>query len=50
MREQEAQINGELLGAQGATVDIGGYYHPSASKADSAMRPSDTLNQIVAAI
>ncbi|MCR9292400.1 MAG: NADP-dependent isocitrate dehydrogenase [bacterium] len=48
MRDHEAQIQGELLDAQGAAVDIGGYYHPTASKVDSAMRPSETLNQIIA--
>lgn len=44
MTENEAKINEELLAAQGAPVDIGGYYQPSDSKASLAMRPSPTLN------
>ncbi len=41
---QEATIVRELNGAQGKPVDIGGYYHPSATKCAAAMRPSATLN------
>jgi isocitrate dehydrogenase len=37
----------ELNGAQGKTVDIGGYYHPSAKLVEAAMRPSPTLNAII---
>ena len=43
----EAQINAELLAAQGAPVDMGGYYHPDKVKVGKAMRPSATLNAIV---
>jgi len=50
MADNEAKINGELLGAQGKPVDIGGYYHPDDAKAAKAMRPSQTLNAIVDAI
>lgn len=46
----EETINAELLAAQGAAVDIGGYYRPDDALASAAMRPSDTLNKIVAAI
>ncbi len=47
MTENEAKINGELLGAQGKPVDLGGYYHPDIAKATSAMRPSATLNALI---
>ena len=46
----EAQINAELIGAQGQPVDMGGYYHPDFEKTSRAMRPSATLNAIVDAI
>ena len=47
MTANEAKIVGELNGAQGGQVDIGGYYHPCAQKLSSLMRPSATLNAIV---
>src|SRR5262249_54590676 len=47
MQENEAKINGELIGAQGKPQDIGGYYHPDVDKTYAAMRPSATLNAIV---
>jgi isocitrate dehydrogenase len=50
LAENEAAINAELLGAQGAAVDIGGYYRPDDDKASKAMRPSATLNGIIDAI
>ncbi len=43
----EAKINEELLAAQGAPVDLGGYYHAPADKVAAAMRPSATLNGII---
>ena len=49
LEENEEKINAELLGAQGSPVDIGGYYRPDATKTDAAMRPSATLNGILAA-
>jgi len=45
---QEQTIAGELIGAQGRKVDIGGYYHPSPEKCAAAMRPSATLNAVLA--
>lgn len=48
--EKESQIDGELIGAQGKPVDMGGYYHPDEAKVGAAMRPSATLNEIVDAI
>lgn len=47
MLENEGKINEELIGAQGKAQDIGGYYHPNLNKTDVAMRPSETLNNII---
>lgn len=44
----EATINQELIAAQGSAVDLGGYYAPDDVKATAAMRPSATLNAIIA--
>jgi isocitrate dehydrogenase len=46
----EALINEELLAAQGAPVEIGGYYHPDDAKAEAAMRPSTTFNAVIDAL
>lgn len=43
----EARIVKELLDAQGATVNIGGYYLPDTDLASKAMRPSKTFNSIL---
>jgi isocitrate dehydrogenase len=43
----EAKINSELIGAQGKTQNIGGYYQPNPELASSAMRPSETFNTIL---
>jgi isocitrate dehydrogenase len=48
--EQESVILEELNGVQGAPVDIGGYYRPDGQKTEAAMRPSQTLNAILASI
>ena len=45
---EEATITGELLAVQGHPVDIGGYYMPDVNKLDEVMRPSQTLNAILA--
>ena len=45
--ENESRINGELIGAQGKPVNMGGYFHPDPVKTGAAMRPSATLNGIV---
>lgn len=47
LAEGEAKINEELLAAQGAAVDLGGYYHPSRDLCAKAMRPSATFNGII---
>jgi len=44
----EAKIMGELNGAQGRRVGIGGYYAPNRGMASEAMRPSATLNAALA--
>ncbi|KAF2518621.1 NADP-dependent isocitrate dehydrogenase [Flavobacterium salilacus subsp. salilacus] len=48
LTDNEAKINEELIAAQGKAQDIDGYYHPDFSKTDKAMRPSETLNGILA--
>jgi isocitrate dehydrogenase len=50
MSSNEAKIAQELIDAQGAPVNIGGYYLPDAALASKAMRPSDTLNTILETI
>jgi isocitrate dehydrogenase len=50
LKENEAKINEELIGAQGKPQDIGGYYMPDPVKTEKAMRPSATLNAIINAI
>jgi isocitrate dehydrogenase len=46
----ETKIVAELLGAQGAPVDLGGYFHPDTAKCAAAMRPSATFNAIIGAL
>ena len=50
MTSNENVIMSELNGAQGHHVDLGGYYYPNDQKAANAMRPSKTLNNILARI
>lgn len=47
---KEELINAELIAAQGSPVDMGGYYQPDDAKTAAAMRPSGTLNAIIAAM
>ena len=46
----EKQIVDELLAVQGKPTDIGGYYQPDDKLASAALRPSKTLNDILATI
>jgi isocitrate dehydrogenase len=46
----EPKIVAELLAVQGQKIDIGGYYQPDHKKADAALRPSSTLNDILATL
>ena len=50
MAQNEAKINEELIGSQGKAQNIGGYYFPNDELAAKAMRPSPTLNKIIAEI
>ncbi|NNC63431.1 MAG: NADP-dependent isocitrate dehydrogenase [Gammaproteobacteria bacterium] len=50
LMESEVDIIGDLNSAQGSPVDIGGYYHPDPSLTAAAMRPSETLNKILASV
>ncbi len=50
MAENEAKIVAELNAVQGKPVDIGGYYHANADKVSTVMRPSATLNAIIASV
>lgn len=49
LRANEEKIAGELIAVQGSPADIGGYYRPDAEKTSAVMRPSETLNGILAA-
>ena len=44
---REEVIVGELNGAQGSPQDLGGYYRPDPARAERAMRPSQTFNDII---
>jgi len=46
----EDTIVKELASAQGKPVDVGGYYHLDDAKASAALRPSQTLNDILATL
>jgi len=48
LKAHEAQIVEELRSAQGSPQDIGGYYLPDPRKAEAAMRPSGTFNDLLA--
>jgi len=45
--KNEDQIIKELLAVQGKAVDLEGYYLPNEKKASEAMRPSETLNNLL---
>ncbi|MCL1089320.1 NADP-dependent isocitrate dehydrogenase [Shewanella profunda] len=49
LKANEQVIVAELATAQGAPVDLGGYYRLDAAKAEKAMRPSETLNKLLIA-
>ena len=40
----------ELIAVQGNAVDTGGYYKTDDSRTEASMRPSETLNSILATI
>ena len=47
LMENEKKINDELNSNQGERIEIGGYYHPNPELVESAMRPSETFNEII---
>ena len=47
LASNESKILDELVAAQGAPVDLGGYYHQDPAKSSAVMRPSATLNAII---
>jgi isocitrate dehydrogenase len=47
MQANEDKIIKELNAAQGAPVNIDGYYYPDYNKVSKAMRPSETLNKLI---
>jgi isocitrate dehydrogenase len=47
LKNKRKQIVAELKECQGEPMDVGGYYRPNPAKAEMAMRPSPTLNQIL---
>ncbi len=50
LASSEDKIVAELNDVQGSPVDLGGYYHPDPEKAAAVMRPSTTLNTVLAAL
>ena len=47
LEKNEAKIAEELIAAQGKQVEIGGYFMPDPEKAEKAMRPCATFNEII---
>lgn len=47
LEANEATINSELIGVQGKTVNIGGYYKSNPELTFAAMRPSALFNSII---
>ncbi|HEY0946305.1 MAG TPA: NADP-dependent isocitrate dehydrogenase [Opitutaceae bacterium] len=50
LASSEQTIVSELLAVQGRPADVGGYYQPDDQKASAALRPSQTFNEILAAL
>ena len=50
MTENESKIVEELIAVQGSPVDTGGYYKMDDALTSASMRPSETLNSILATI
>ena len=50
LENNEKKIIEELNSIQGTSIDIQGYYSLMSKKAEDAMRPSPTLNDIIEAI
>ncbi|MEO9570399.1 MAG: NADP-dependent isocitrate dehydrogenase [Polaribacter sp.] len=50
LKENESKIVSELNEIQGKANNIGGYYQPTDSLANAAMRPNETLNKVLESI
>ncbi len=50
LKANELKIVAELLAVQRRPVDVGGYYQPDEVKASAALRPSATLNGLLATL
>lgn len=50
LQSNAEQIERELIAVQGEAVDLGGYYRPDPAKMEAIMRPSPTLNRIIASL
>lgn len=50
LKENEEKILEEIRATEGSPKDIGGYYLPDDEKAEAAMRPSKTFNDIIDSI
>lgn len=50
LEDNEATITSELIAVQGSSLDLEGYYDPNPEKVAAAMRPSKTLNKILALV
>nr|WP_295773769.1 NADP-dependent isocitrate dehydrogenase [Rhodoferax sp.] len=50
LADNEETIVAELAAVQGKPADIGGYYLPDTAKLDAVMRPSATLNKVLASV
>ncbi|WP_334094577.1 NADP-dependent isocitrate dehydrogenase, partial [Helicobacter typhlonius] len=47
LESKQDSIRAEFNGAQGAKVDLGGYYKFDDNKANAIMRPSKSFNAII---
>ena len=45
--KNEDKIVGELISVQGNAVNLDGYFMPDDKRAETVMRPSETLNSII---
>jgi isocitrate dehydrogenase len=50
LAESEARILEEIDATQGSAQDLGGYYMPAPERVGAVMRPSGTLNRILASV
>ena len=48
LREKADTIAEEMIAVQGKPAELGGYFRPDADKTSAVMRPSETLNGIIA--